>query len=88
MAKNIIEGYFVQKQLEKDGKKFAPENIGVAFNEYEEALELIERESEYYAEQPFEFGRHKLENGIIYFRHDKNERYQYTIEKCIVITGV
>lgn len=86
MPKTVVDGYLVQKRYERDGHKLEPENLGVAFNEYD-ARELIERESGFYGEQPFEYGRSKLEDGIIYVKHNENERIRYTITKCLVLYG-
>ena len=87
MAKEVIEGLLVREQVVNEGRKCEPKNIGVVFTEFE-AQEMIERESEWYKDQPFDYGRTKLENGIMYSRYEKNERIYYTITKCEVIAGV
>mgnify|MGYP007012490323 CR=1 FL=1 len=84
---NVVEGYLVQSKYEKDGKKHEPRNEGVAFNEYD-ARDIIEREAVYYNDSWQNYGRTLMENGVAYLSKDKNEMIMYTIEKCLVITGV
>lgn len=87
MAKEVIEGLLVQEQVVNDGRKCEPKNIGVAFTEFE-AQEMIERESEWYKDQPFEYGRSRTDKGIVYGNYHKNEKIYYTIKKCEVIKDV
>jgi len=86
MAK-VVEGYLVQSKYEKDGNKHEPRNEGVAFNRYE-ARDIIEREAGLYNESWDRYGRTIMENGVTYLSKDRNEMIMYTIEKCLVITGV
>ena len=85
-----VEGYLVTERYEKDGKKSEPKNLGVVFSEYD-IEELIRDNSGYYEEQPKEYSRSFIKNGmdgIIYQNKKGDEMIWYTWERCLVIAGV
>ena len=90
MIKKVVDGFLVKKitishDSEKN-EKISEDILGVEVTQWE-ATDRIERESEYYAEQPFEYGRSILKNGIAYVRQGKDEQVHYVWEKCIIIQG-
>ena len=90
MAKNVIEGLLV-KQIIKKGKQNSEEErkeeiIGVGMSEWD-AKQLMEKASEYYTEQPFEYETTHIHNGIAFMRKDKIGVIMFTYEPCEIIAG-
>ena len=85
MIKKVVDGFLV-KRIDHKGDNIVEEILGVEVKEWE-AKERIERESEYYADTPFEYGRSIIKNGIAYVSHERGEQVHFVYEKCIIIQG-
>ena len=84
MAKRLMEGLLVERTYIEYGKKIEVKQIGLAIDRYD-AEHLVQQDSEYYGECPFEWSRGKIENGIAYSKIGEDKVYAYTITKCTVI---
>ena len=85
MIKKVVDGFLV-KRIDHKGDKIVEEILGVEIKEYE-ARSRIERESEYFAENSFEYGRSIIKNGLAYVSHERDEQVHFVYEKCIIIQG-
>lgn len=86
MAKRLMEGLLVERTYIEYGKKIEAKQIGLAIDRYD-AEHLVQQDSEYYGECPFEWNRKMIENGngIAYSKIGEDKVYTYTITKCTVI---
>ena len=84
----VVDGFLVRKvESSHEGEELANDILGVELKEWA-ATERIERESEYYADSPFEYSRSAIKNGLVYMRNSNDEQVHFVYEKCIIITGV